>query len=354
MAGAVITVGEMLIDFSASDTDVALEQATSFQRNPGGAPANVAVAVARLGGHAAFIGVVGNDPFGRYLHAVLDENGVDTQGVSFTDQAATSLAFVATHKGEPDYFFVRQPGADALLTPEAVRGVEIHPDTIIHFGSNSLAQQPIRLAMEQLVSDALVGGGMISFDVNLRPAFWERLEDARTHCLQLIPHVQLLKVNRAELAWLTEEQDIGQGLRVLAGWTQGAILCTLGADGAAVVPAAMQGDANRAAGADTAVGAVLGGTVDSATSTMMQRDPIYIHGFATRCIDTTGAGDAFAGAILFQLASAGTTKANLSNLTPAQWTGYARFACAAAGYSITRQGAISSLPTLQDVRGILG
>ncbi|ERN20364.1 hypothetical protein AMTR_s00066p00205100 [Amborella trichopoda] len=117
--GLIVSFGEMLIDFVPTVSGVSLRDAPGFLKKPGGAPANVAVAVSRLGSPSAFIGKVGDDEFGRMLADILTENSVDTRGVRFDKGARTALAFVTLKaNGEREFMFYRHPSADMLLTEE--------------------------------------------------------------------------------------------------------------------------------------------------------------------------------------------------------------------------------------------
>jgi fructokinase len=122
MAGGrelVVSFGEMLIDFVPTVAGVSLAEAPAFLKAPGGAPANVAIAVSRLGGEAAFVGKLGDDEFGRMLAAILRDNGVDAGGVVFDAGARTALAFVTLRAdGEREFMFYRNPSADMLLTAD--------------------------------------------------------------------------------------------------------------------------------------------------------------------------------------------------------------------------------------------
>ncbi len=117
----IITIGEALIDFIPVTAGTGLAETRAFEKRPGGAPANVAVGVARLGGSAGFIGKLGRDEFGRFLWQTLSQNGVDTTGVVFTDRARTALAFVTLREdGEREFIFYRDSCADVLLDPDEI------------------------------------------------------------------------------------------------------------------------------------------------------------------------------------------------------------------------------------------
>lgn len=324
----VLAVGEMLIDFTAVQTNTSVMQADAFTRNPGGAPANVAVAVARLGQAAAFAGCVGKDPFGAFLIQTLETLGVQTDHVHQVPGAHTSLAFVARHDGDPDYFFLRDPGADVLFGPNLAESLVLSSDTILHFGSNSLAEQPISEAVQQLVARAHTEGAIVSFDVNLRPAFWRKPDDTLRQCRMMAQEADLLKVNRDELLWLSGCGDVETGLRALGEWTDAVILCTLGSEGAVLALP------KRSTGRDHP----------------FDRVPAY----PTTCVDATGAGDACIGALLAQLLECGVTRSELAVLQPEQWVAMSSFACAAAAVNVTRTGAMYAMPVRAEVEQVLG
>lgn len=358
----VLALGELLIDFTATEADVDLGAARSFEKNPGGAPANVAVAVARLGGAAGFIGCVGDDVFGRYLLNVLRAEGVDVTDARAVGDAATSLAFVARRGGEPDYFFVRSPGADTLFSPDMADEVPLRRQDIIHFGSNSFAEQPIRSAAQRLLARADTVGAAISFDVNLRPAFWNTVDDAHPVCRELARRADVLKVNRDELFWLTGAETVDEGLERIAQWSVGLVCCTLGADGVALI-------------APSAVGSEpLGDTPEGADASTggraVGRAVLRVPGFRVAPVDATGAGDALIGALLYAIGSdhgeaqhvaagveASTAdvdwKQTLARVSPERWRDYARFACAAAACNIGQKGAIRAMPTRSAVEEML-
>jgi fructokinase len=118
-SGLIVSFGEMLIDFVPTESGVSLAEAPGFLKAPGGAPANVAIAVSRLGGKASFVGKLGEDDFGRMLAGILDQNGVDGRGINFDQGARTALAFVTLRAdGEREFMFYRNPSADMLLRPD--------------------------------------------------------------------------------------------------------------------------------------------------------------------------------------------------------------------------------------------
>jgi len=118
-SGLIVSFGEMLIDFVPTASGVSLAEAPGFLKAPGGAPANVAIAVSRLGGKSAFVGKLGDDEFGHMLAGILKENNVRGDGINFDKGARTALAFVTLRAdGEREFMFYRNPSADMLVTPE--------------------------------------------------------------------------------------------------------------------------------------------------------------------------------------------------------------------------------------------
>jgi fructokinase len=228
----ILCLGELLIDMFPAEVGRGMTEVSSFRPKPGGAPANAAVAAARLGAQSGFIGKVGEDIFGRYLEGVLKQEGVDTRGMRFDTQARTTLVFIAMPDvNTAEFIFYRNPGADMLLSPEELDTALLQETQCLHFGSLSLIDEPIRSATLRAIEIARAAGAMISFDVNYRPALWQSQEAARLRMLETIPQVDLVKVNDTELALLTGSDDLDPASRSLL--RKGPKLCvvTLGAKG---------------------------------------------------------------------------------------------------------------------------
>ncbi|KYP80424.1 hypothetical protein AYW79_10195 [Ferroacidibacillus organovorans] len=316
----VIALGEALIDFSALEDNVPLREVAGFARNPGGAPANVAVGVARMGVASQFVGCVGDDPFGHSLIEAMRVYGVDgTHTHTVAEQ--TSLAFVARNEGDPDFFFVRHPGADVMLRDEHVAELALDEEACLHFGTNSLAEDPIASTLRRLVTRAREAGALVSFDVNLRPVFWRDLRAALAAAREMMAQADLLKVNRAELLWLTGEQDVERALSALVAQVPGTVLCTLGEGGVW---------ARRADGLDVRVTAN-----------------------RVACVDATGAGDSLIAAVLSVLARRGVGRTGLGELSRGEWEEVLRFASAAAAINIGRLGAMNAMATYAETEAFL-
>lgn len=318
----VTCLGEALIDFVPLERGVSFADASRFLRAPGGAPANVAAGVARLGGASAFIGRVGDDPFGRFIRDTLARDGVDTRGMRFDTTARTGLAFVALGEGgERDFCFFRNPSADMLLSPGDVDAGLVAGSRAFHFGSISLIDSPAREATEHALGVARRAGAMVSYDPNLRPALWPDLESARRTIRCFLSLVDVVKVSDEELRFLTGQADVAEGLRSLAEGCPGLLVATRGARGCAW---------RLASGATGA-----------------------LRGHAVRSVDTTGAGDAFVAAMVLSLVRA-TRGGPLSALDEDVVAGAMRRANAAGALATTVEGAIPSLPSAAAVEALAG
>ncbi len=311
----VIACGEMLIDFVSTASGVTLAEAPAFEKAPGGAPANVAVGVARLGYRAGFMGQLGDDDFGHFLANTLSSNGVDTGGLRFTAEARTSLAFVSLRAdGERDFMFYRNPSADMLWRPEDVNAPFAAGTRVFHYGSISLISEPSRSATLAALEHARAAGALISYDPNLRLALWPGKDAACEGMLAGWQHAQLAKVSEEELSFLSGQTDLERGAHAL--WHDGLrlLVVTCGAKGCTYFTPSGRGD---------------------------------VPGFSVKPVDTTGAGDAFVAGLL-----SGLLDHDLSFEAPALAEAL-RLANAAGAITTTKRGAIPALPTREAARALL-
>ena len=171
----VVAIGELLIDFVPQQKGCALDEVTHFERVAGGAPANVAAAVARLGGDAAMISQVGEDAFGTHILKVLQSNGVDTSYVFRTGRANTGLAFVSLDAtGNREFSFFRNPSADLFLSQDQITAEIFDDCAVLHFCSVDLVDWPVRAAHRKAIGLAGRAGAIVSFDPNVRLPFWRK------------------------------------------------------------------------------------------------------------------------------------------------------------------------------------
>lgn len=309
-----ISLGELLIDMVPAETGKHLVEVSAFTPKPGGAPANVAVAAARLGTSAAFIGKVGQDFFGEFLRDLLVREHVDARGLRFDPDARTTLAFIAQPDENNEYIFYRNPGADQRLRPDELDRDMLAQTRALHFGSLSLSDEPSRSATLEAIRQVKQHNALISFDVTWRPSLWRSREDALAQITAVLPDVDLLKMNESELEFLTGETDVEKGTTQLMTRGPQVIVVTLGAQGSYFKSAQKSG---------------------------------YAAGFKVDAIDSTGCGDAFMGALLTRLIQHGT-----QNLD-ADLQGALQYANAAGAITSTRKGAIPALPTPEQVRDFL-
>ncbi len=227
-----IACGELLIDFVSTVSGVSLADAPAFKKAPGGAPANVAVGLARLGRRAGFMGQTGDDDFGHFLAAVLRANGVDVAGLRFESAARTALAFVSLRAdGEREFMFYRHPSADMLWRTADVDTTYAAQTRIFHFGSITLIAEPSRSATLTALRAAAGAGALISYDPNLRLPLWPAPAAAREGILLAWPLAHLIKVSVEELAFLSGDADMTAAARRLWHPALRLLVVTQGADG---------------------------------------------------------------------------------------------------------------------------
>lgn len=307
----ITAIGEILIDLTQSGlTEQGIPR---FDANPGGAPANLAVAASRLGAQTAFVGRVGHDSYGAFLRRTLEANGVDVSGLSVDPVQHTTLAIVSLdERGERSFSFYRDPSADVNLRFEDVPAALLENTRVLHFGSVSLTAEPSRSATLQAVRQAKARGALISYDPNYRASLWPDEATAVERMLEPLELVDILKVSDEELPLLTGTGDLLQGSAALAAKGIRLVLVTLGADGAFYRFGTQTG---RIPGVKVTVG------------------------------DTNGAGDTFFGAALSRLVK----RESLDTLSAGELEDILRFANRAAAVTTSRHGAIPAMPTLEEM-----
>jgi len=308
----VVALGELLIDFVPTVSGVTLIEAPAFRKAPGGAPANVAAGLAKLGVPAGFMGKVGDDPFGHFLAQTLMEAGVDTAALCFSSEARTALAFVSLRAdGEREFSFYRHPSADMLYRPDEVDTGYIRTARILHYGSISLIGEPSRSATLLAVETARSAGLLLSYDPNLRLSLWPSADAAREGILLGWPLAQVIKVSAEELAFLSGTDELAAGARRV--WHPGLrlLIVTLGKEGCAYVTPRFSG---------------------------------RVASFAVKQVDTTGAGDGFVAGLLKGLVEHPQADRDESRLRD-----ICRYANAVGALTTTRRGAIPALPMARQV-----
>ena len=301
-----ICMGEMLIDFTPG------QEPRSYTANPGGAPANVAIAAARNGLDTAFLGILGNDDFGKLLQHTLENDGVKMLCPELTDEAVTTLAFVSLYEGgERSFTFARKPGADILLSEDDVKEADIDACRMLHTGSVSLSDAPSKDAVYKAMKMASEKGKLVSFDVNYRDMIWHDEERCRREVEKILPFVDLLKVSDEELSFVGGEENIPRfmeqhGICVLVE--------TLGAKGAKYFFDGKSG---------------------------------VVEGKKVHAVDATGAGDAFWGGFLSGVLMNGAEKAG--DITEEMVQKALTYGNAAGALCVQKMGGIPALPSKADI-----
>lgn len=304
----IVSFGEMLIDFVPDVAGVALAESTGFLKAPGGAPANVACAITRLGGASAFVGKFGDDEFGHMLVDILKKNGVNSDGVCFDPNARTALAFVTLKKdGEREFMFYRNPSADMLLKESELNVGLIKQAKIFHYGSISLISEPCRSAHMAAMKAAKEAGVLLSYDPNVRLPLWPSPEAAREGIKSIWNEADFIKVSDDEVAFLTQGDPDNEDV-VLSLWYEGLklLVVTDGEKGCRYFTKSFKGK---------------------------------VTGFSVKTVDTTGAGDAFVGSLLLSIAKNPSIFQEEEKLIEAL-----TFANACGAICTTQKGAIPALP----------
>jgi len=276
----------------------------NYLKCPGGAPANVAVAVARLQGDSAFFGRVGQDPLGRFMKKTLMEENVDTRWMKLDKHQRTSTVIVDLDElGERSFTFMVKPSADQFMLPVDIPSFSKHQ--WLHVCSIALANEPSRsstfLAMEKIKK----AGGFVSFDPNLRDEVWANQDEIKPIVLKAVAMADVVKFSDDELLFLTETDSLDAGLDAITKFNNKLVLVTQGAKGALVI------------------------TEDNKE---------LIAGKAIVPVDTTGAGDAFVGGLMAYLAQHDNWYERQHIRQAVQWAN----ACGAL--ATTQKGAMTALP----------
>jgi len=316
--GYILCVGEILYDFLSKEKGRSVGESVFFEKRPGGSPFNIAVALSRLGLHVDFMGVVGEDSFGRALIGYLKEEGVETSYLKVEKGAKTILAFASIDEdGKPDFEIYRDAAKELSLLPQDVESIDVEKFSAFHFGSISL--------LIESMSDAIIGlfrifrektNALTFLDPNIRPSFISDRDTFLRMMSELIQKTDVLKLSDEDLCYLTGERDVESGLRALK--RDSITFVTLGRKGCIV---------------------------------SMKGDIIYVPAFDIDAVETTGCGDAFMAGVIYQLHNIGRGK--LDTVSIRMLKEIAKFSNAAAAIVATRYGAAVSMPTVEEVQELL-
>jgi len=312
----VVCLGEALIDFVSTEGGLGLAGTPQFQKAAGGAPANVAVGLAKLQVPTAFMGMVGDDPFGQFLTDTLSSAGVDVGPVRRTRESQTTVAFVSLDEnGERDFLFYRNPGADTLLRAEDVDESIIRDSRLLHFGSLGLVAEPARSATLHAVEVARANGKLVSYDANLRLALWPSEEAAKQGLMLGLQQANIAKLSEEELQFLTGCEELSTGVSQIRHAGLDLLVITKGSHGSFFVTRDFQGS---------------------------------VASFDVPTIDTTGAGDGFMAGLLAAFLEDPEALHDNDRLSSV-----CRFANAVGALATTVRGGIPGMPTRQQVEQFL-
>jgi fructokinase len=308
----IVAIGELLIDFTPYGADTS---SMLYQCNPGGAPANVLAMAAKLGVETAMIAKVGRDGFGDFLVGSLQKEKIDTTAVTRTREALTTLAFVTLDEsGNRSFSFCRKPGADILLSEEDVPVSLISGASIFHFGSLSFTDEPARGATLSALGIAREKNLIISYDPNLRPDLWTSLDEARKQMLVGLSYADIVKISEEELYFISQCSDFEEGVRWFSEKGTSMFFVTLGSKGCYY---------------------------------QWHRHSGFLPAYEAKAVDTTGAGDAFFGAVLYRICN--IRREELSELSGDEVKSIADFANAAGALTVSKKGAIPALPSARAI-----
>ncbi len=316
-----LCIGELLIDFVSTTVDVTLAEAPGFAKAAGGATANVAVGLAKLGVDSGFIGKIGDEPFGDFLRETLEQNCVDTSQLISEADRRTTLAFVATRSdGAKDILFYRNPGADILLRPDEIDEAYVQSADVFHYGSCSLSHQPVRDATLRAIQYAKDAGAFMSYDPNLRLMMWDAPEDAKHWIWEVMPYANVVKAAEEEWEFITDTPELENGSeRILEAGVE-LVIVTLGEHGCYYNNGSHQG---------------------------------YVDGFKVEVVDPLGAGDGFVAAMLTQIMRSSGGVRNLSEFDDNQLQRIMKYANGAGALTTQKIGVIPALPTPSEIETFL-
>ena len=306
--GKIVALGEVVSDIYRGEGSSEVE--LPFTARPGGAPANVAVAAARLGSEAAFVGSVGEDLFGDLILRTLEAEGVDTSAVRRCEPPTrTSIAFVEISGGERSFTFYRSdPAADELLSAEDVSEEALSWASFVNFGSIPLIKDPARSAIHRAVELAEELDVPVAFDVNLREHLWESAEAAREVVNPLLDRSQIVKLSDDEISPLLGTQRAEEAAKILLDRGVALVFVSLGPEGAFYATKDFEGE---------------------------------VPSFEVEVLDPTGAGDAFLAAALVCLSEGEWDEETVRKA--------ARRGTAAGAIACTDYGAMRALPTKDEL-----
>jgi sugar/nucleoside kinase (ribokinase family) len=322
----VLCLGEILVDWVCTEQGHELDQAKSFTKAPGGAPANVAVGLARQGVATGFIGRVSMDLFGKWLKELLESEGIDTTCTVMDPQASTRMAYVVTTASGDRKLaeFSRIACADAQLQQQDLQPSLFKSAVVLHFGSISLIHEPASTATRKAIELAKEHALLVSYDPNVRLGLWPSAAVCKDTILQTLALADMVKINIDELEFLTGQRDLSAAEQLRAQHNLPLLILTLDANGCHFFTA--QG--HKA-----------------------------VPGFEIQLVEATGAGDGFVSGVITgllpHLKAASNRRSALEALSMDELTEIFRRANAVGALACTKAGAIPALPRTADIDAFL-
>ena len=315
----VVSLGEALVDFLPNHRGQRVREVTQWTPCLGGAPANVAVGVSRLGAKSGLVGVTGEDEFGHFLKHGLDREGVDVRHLRQTSEGKTGLGFVSlTTDGERSFTFYRTRAAETFLDARDTGGAKklLAKSRVVHVGTNSLIHAPARAAVSEAVKRAFEAGQITSTDPNLRLHLWKDPAVLRRLLGRLFKHCAVVKLSEEEIGFVTGSTSVPHALDWLEARGVAVAIVTRGPHGA---------------------------------SLRFRGQTRHVPARKVRVVDTTGAGDGFTAGFLYGVTRLYATRAELEAADLDALEGHARFGCLVGSHVVTKLGAVAGLPRRSEV-----
>lgn len=285
-----------------------------YLRCAGGAPANVAVGVSRLGVKAGFIGRVGNDPLGKFMRQTLQAENVSTEQMILDPKQRTSTVVVGLDEGERSFTFMVNPSADQFLEVNDLPNFQ--QGEWLHCCSIALINDPSRSTTIEAIRRVKQAGGFVSFDPNLRESLWSSLDEMKNVVNSVVAMADVLKFSEEELTLLTNTTSLDDATKAVTSlYPEKLIIITLGKDGAIY---------------------------------HLNGKSQVVAGKALKPVDTTGAGDAFVSGLLAGLSQVSNWKESDAVLVEV-----IRKANASGALATTAKGAMSALPNKAELEAFL-
>ena len=305
----ILSIGEILVDFVSTNSGRTLINAPAFVKCAGGAPANVAVGIARLGTPSSYVGKVGDDPFGRFLVSEMHSAGVNTSGIRFDPHHKTRLAFVSLKKdGDRDFEFWENHPADEFLESSDIDLDLLKEADIVNIGSFLLLKNPSRRTVMRAAQFSRSLRKEVCFDPNLRKSLWKDQNEARRVMTAMIRCSTIVRLNDEEAFFLAGSRNLESAARRIRALGPRLVVVTRGSEGCYFQTAQYSG---------------------------------FVPGFKIKAVDTTGCGDGFLAGLLHKLALTGV---DLEEYSEEQLRSICVTANAVGALVALKRGGIAAMP----------